>query len=131
MMLLISAALVASVALVDARNAGIKAAGEITCPQDVNDFLIPHPTDCSKFYYCSWWVPYLYTCPDGLLFNPDLDVCDWPENVTCTADGGDEDSEEGDDSSASSESDSSSSSEEDGEEDSEEEKVNFNLLRKL
>merc|ERR1711915_436334 len=56
----------------------------ITCPADINDFLLPDPEDCSQFYYCSNGEPSLYQCPDGLYFNPDLDVCDSPLNVDCT-----------------------------------------------
>ena len=42
------------------------------------------PGICNAFYQCSngiWWDKQY--CPDGLLFNPEVDVCDWPENVEC------------------------------------------------
>ncbi|KAJ3659773.1 hypothetical protein Zmor_011446 [Zophobas morio] len=39
--------------------------------------------DCTKFYDCSDGTPVLYDCPDGLYFNPVLQVCDWPENSGC------------------------------------------------
>jgi hypothetical protein len=40
--------------------------------------LLPCPWDCSKYYSCSDGVPILMPCPDGLVFNAKLDVCDWP-----------------------------------------------------
>merc|ERR1711953_58592 len=48
------------------------------------DGVHPHESDCTKFYQCSHgnrWPD--QSCPEGLLFNPDLLVCDWPENVDC------------------------------------------------
>ena len=49
----------------------------------------PHPTDCSKFLQCETAVPsgilveYEIACPNGLLYNPNLKLCDWPQNVAC------------------------------------------------
>merc|ERR1711915_892405 len=85
---------------------------EVSCPADINDFIISNPDDCSQFFKCSWGTPYLYQCPDGLLFNPDLDVCDWPGNVDCDG---------------SSSSESSESSSEEGEDD---DKLDVKMLRK-
>ena len=44
----------------------------------------PNPDDCATFHQCSWGTLHTFDCPDGLVFNPDLLVCDWPYNVpTC------------------------------------------------
>ncbi len=45
--------------------------------------LLPVPGSCPDFYSCSNGVPILMHCPDGLYFNDELDVCDWPRNVSC------------------------------------------------
>lgn len=37
-------------------------------------------TDCSMFWQCNHEVPVSFTCKDGLVFNPQEQVCDWPEN---------------------------------------------------
>ena len=69
-------ALVCLAAAANARVAGIqkvKAEG-VTCPEDINDFLLPNPSDCGSFFYCSNLTPYLMDCPAGLHFNTDLDV---------------------------------------------------------
>ncbi|XP_055522436.1 peritrophin-1-like [Wyeomyia smithii] len=42
-----------------------------------------HESDCSKFYQCSNGVPMELQCPSGLLFNDQLNVCDWPSHVDC------------------------------------------------
>ncbi len=47
--------------------------------------LLPNPADCSTFFSCSDGVPILMHCRDGLYFNAELDVCDWPQNAGCQA----------------------------------------------
>jgi hypothetical protein len=42
----------------------------------------PNIRDARSFYQCSNGVPYLHQCPSGLVFNPNLIVCDWPQNVS-------------------------------------------------
>jgi chitinase len=49
------------------------------------DSFWAHPNDCGQFYRCVGATPYFFNCPSGLHFNPSILVCDWPENVQCTA----------------------------------------------
>merc|ERR1712215_72576 len=66
-------------------------------------FYFPHQSNCSKFWMCGPnLTPCLFECPpmsDGgsLYFNAQLNVCDWPDNVECTAEeaGESEECEEG------------------------------------
>lgn len=54
--------------------------------------LLPDPDNCSKYIHCNEGNPIVRPCPAGLLFNPTLTVCDWPQNVQCggtTGSGGD------------------------------------------
>ncbi|XP_044261534.1 probable chitinase 10 isoform X2 [Tribolium madens] len=44
---------------------------------------LPHETDCTKFYKCDHGKKVEFDCPNDLHFNPDLEVCDWPENAGC------------------------------------------------
>lgn len=46
----------------------------------------PHPCSCEAFCQCSGGVPYEYPCPAGLEFNPELEVCDYPDVAGCTLD---------------------------------------------
>ncbi|KAG8290859.1 Belongs to the glycosyl hydrolase 18 [Homalodisca vitripennis] len=41
----------------------------------------PHETDCRQFYHCSHGTKVLKICGPGSAFNPDYNVCDWPQNV--------------------------------------------------
>ncbi len=45
--------------------------------------LLPCPGNCADFYSCSNGVAILMHCPDGLHFNAELDVCDWPACAKC------------------------------------------------
>ena len=58
------------------------------------DGLYVDPNDFSNFYQCDNGITYWKHCPEGLLFNPDLNVCDWPTNVKYRA-GGQKDVDEG------------------------------------
>ncbi|XP_029160478.1 uncharacterized protein LOC114932445 [Nylanderia fulva] len=57
---------------------------------------LPHETDCTKFYKCSWGRPVLMQCPysgvpfltmggskNRLHYNRRLQVCDWPWDAGC------------------------------------------------
>nr|ABP97092.1 antibacterial peptide Cp6 [Copris tripartitus] len=56
-----------------------------TCPSVNEDMatLLPHESDCTKFYKCETGVPIVYDCPPTLYFNPVLKVCDFPEEAGC------------------------------------------------
>ena len=43
----------------------------------------PHPYECNKYFECTYNTAILLTCPDGLVFSPELKTCDWPYNVDC------------------------------------------------
>ncbi|XP_046396824.1 endochitinase-like [Ischnura elegans] len=43
------------------------------------DFF-PAP-DCDKFYRCVNGKPVLFSCENGLIYNPDSHICDWPADV--------------------------------------------------
>ena len=50
------------------------------CPFDDSGFtvLLPNPENCSTFFSCSNGVPILMYCPAGLVFNDELDTCEFP-----------------------------------------------------
>ncbi|XP_047112118.1 chondroitin proteoglycan-2-like [Schistocerca piceifrons] len=45
---------------------------------------LPDSKNCSLFYKCDHAAPVLFICPDGLHFNPVLEVCDWPDRAGCS-----------------------------------------------
>ncbi|KAH9629877.1 hypothetical protein HF086_013412 [Spodoptera exigua] len=54
------------------------------CPSDFDiHHLLPHESDCSKFYYCVHGQKVVSSCGPGTHFNPVLQVCDWPANAGC------------------------------------------------
>jgi hypothetical protein len=59
----------------------------VQCPNNDNSEYVslPHPEDCTSFFKCDWGQPILFHCPDGLHFNPTIQVCDWPHSAGCTA----------------------------------------------
>uniref|UniRef100_A0A0B7B1V9 Chitin-binding type-2 domain-containing protein n=1 Tax=Arion vulgaris TaxID=1028688 RepID=A0A0B7B1V9_9EUPU len=54
------------------------------CVDKVKTFY-SDPDDCTRFYTCILKITYYYTCPAGLFFNVDINVCDWPQNVNCVS----------------------------------------------
>ncbi|XP_067009646.2 protein obstructor-E [Anabrus simplex] len=53
-------------------------------PSCINgDGMFPVPGHCDSYIRCHDRKPYITTCPDGLLFNRVLGVCDLAENVFC------------------------------------------------
>lgn len=43
--------------------------------------FIPHPTDCTKYYWCVHGDKRTLSCPSGTMWNPQNNRCDWIENV--------------------------------------------------
>ncbi|KAJ0175048.1 hypothetical protein K1T71_009189 [Dendrolimus kikuchii] len=54
----------------------------ICAAEDSDGILVAHEK-CNKYYICNHGVPVARPCPGSLLFNPQTDKCDWPENVDC------------------------------------------------
>ncbi|KAM3955621.1 uncharacterized protein ACR2FA_010455, partial [Aphomia sociella] len=55
------------------------------CPVCRDVHLLLPSDDCTKFYYCVEGEKEERVCPDGLHFNPELQVCDWPAAAGCEA----------------------------------------------
>merc|ERR1712123_213268 len=56
---------------------------ELTCSQQ-NQGPTLVPGTCNAFYQCAWGAATaIQYCPEPLLFNPELSVCDWDYNVDC------------------------------------------------
>ncbi len=49
--------------------------------------MLPNPADCRSFYMCEDGEPILQQCPEGLLFDDELDSCTWPQDTDCNDDG--------------------------------------------
>uniref|UniRef100_A0A182PFM1 chitinase n=1 Tax=Anopheles epiroticus TaxID=199890 RepID=A0A182PFM1_9DIPT len=46
--------------------------------------FVPHPKHCNQYYICLTADTYFeFTCPAGTLFDPDLNVCNWADQVSC------------------------------------------------
>ncbi|CAH1985065.1 unnamed protein product [Acanthoscelides obtectus] len=55
---------------------------EVTCEEE-DGHISYHPdkADCKMYYMCEGERKHHMPCPANLVFNPDQNVCDWPENV--------------------------------------------------
>ena len=51
--------------------------GQVSFHRDKND--------CSMYFVCQGTVQHHRTCPDGLVFNENENVCDWPAAVEACA----------------------------------------------
>jgi len=61
----------------------IKNDADVVCPDSEEDVFVPHPTECGLYYQCVGNNPVLMSCPDGLFFDPSLNICNWPDLVDC------------------------------------------------
>ncbi|XP_054724403.1 probable chitinase 10 isoform X2 [Uloborus diversus] len=55
------------------------------CPSGNSEhpILLPHETDCGKFYTCDGGRKHTRSCQAGLHFNPKINACDYPKNAKC------------------------------------------------
>lgn len=57
-------------------------ANEVTCDEEEGHISYhPDKADCRMYYMCEGERKHHMPCPSNLVFNPDQNVCDWPENV--------------------------------------------------
>ncbi|CAH2056489.1 unnamed protein product, partial [Iphiclides podalirius] len=57
---------------------------ELSCDPNGQIFLLlPHFTDCTKFFMCAHGEEVLFVCPGGLYFDFVLQVCNWPRDTNC------------------------------------------------
>lgn len=60
----------------------LSTANEVTCgEQDGHISYHPDKLDCTHYYMCEGERKHHMPCPVNLVFNPNENVCDWPENV--------------------------------------------------
>jgi len=45
--------------------------------------LYEDPDNCGAFYECSHGIAYEMFCSEGLMYNTELEVCDYARNVDC------------------------------------------------
>lgn len=58
------------------------AANEVTCSEQEGHISYhPDKLDCTQYYMCEGERKHHMPCPAQLVFNPNENVCDWPENV--------------------------------------------------
>ncbi|CAG5053252.1 unnamed protein product [Parnassius apollo] len=56
----------------------------LSCDPEGQIFLLlPHYTDCTKFFMCTHGEEVLFTCPGGLYFDFEIQVCNWPRDTNC------------------------------------------------
>merc|ERR1712080_184563 len=58
----------------------IASVASFECPADG---LFPDPVACNKYYNCGHGIAWSQECAEGLVFDPNLGNCDWPENYDC------------------------------------------------
>lgn len=55
---------------------------DLLCLQDEIKYR-PHKQDCTKFITCRNGIDEEVDCITGFYFNPQIQKCDYPENVEC------------------------------------------------
>ena len=58
---------------------------DVTCDGVDDRSYLPNPNDCSKFFQCIENEPFLISCPRGLYFNSETNLCTTYEEANCEA----------------------------------------------
>ncbi|GFY63344.1 putative chitinase 10 [Trichonephila inaurata madagascariensis] len=69
----------------DQREKSEKESPNGKCPpkNPAHPVLLPHISDCTKFYICDAGVPHVKSCQPGLHFNAKIEACDYPDKAGC------------------------------------------------
>ncbi|GFR09421.1 peritrophin-1 [Trichonephila clavata] len=69
----------------DQREKSDKESPNGKCPlkNPAHPVLLPHISDCTKFYICDVGVPHVKSCQPGLHFNAKIEACDYPDKAGC------------------------------------------------
>jgi hypothetical protein len=54
----------------------------VECPP-TQSWRVPDPYDCSVYHDCNQGTDLISYCPAQLLYNPERQSCDYPQNVQC------------------------------------------------
>merc|ERR1712168_1477267 len=89
-MLIFISSLLLTFAASDARYLSFRQDGNGTdiCPTNPDGYLHPQPCpwDCTKYYICEEGnIAIEMDCAPPLVFDPDLEICNWPFMVNCEA----------------------------------------------
>jgi chitinase len=60
---------------------GVTATSVVCEEEDGHISYHPDKADCTMYYMCEGERKHHMPCPSNLVFNPNENVCDWPENV--------------------------------------------------
>lgn len=69
---------------IDPSNPEIQPHPECIAAGPGSQLLLPHETDCNKFYICNGNYAVTMTCPENLHFNKVLKLCDFEQTAGCT-----------------------------------------------
>lgn len=59
---------------------------DCTPPCQFSGLYLPHPQDCTKFYICDGGKNAVeFSCQEGLYYNMNRRLCDWPYSANCIA----------------------------------------------
>uniref|UniRef100_A0A7E4ULE9 Chitin-binding type-2 domain-containing protein n=1 Tax=Panagrellus redivivus TaxID=6233 RepID=A0A7E4ULE9_PANRE len=64
-----------------AEAGGNETIANTACDEGSHGAYVPNKSDCSSYFRCVWGRYEAMQCPEGTVFNTNLSVCDWPDQV--------------------------------------------------
>ena len=55
----------------------------VQCPNPNGIFADPSDPTCKRYYICANGSPHEYNCPAGLVFDPNVSICNYESNYQC------------------------------------------------